>query len=403
LNPVLRQEASLGDFVAKTLGESVRQAAEGARGDGAAASEKRTAVVDALNAFICQKEMPKQFGKTTQDAAAVVNSRELDQLSANFAEKIENWSDVERRVFFRLVLETACPNGVPKRLQCYGPTRTLAYLGQGDVIGEMGVVLSEPRHATCVAYDHPDGRIDMRVPDSRSGAVPSQLELVRIRRDDFKRVLDNSTELRRRVEQIVESRRPTADVAAGPQKTKEWSLRNLPEFEELGLVQGQRLMLIDLDRCTRCGECVKACVSVHDDGHSRLYLDGPRFGDYLAPISCRKCLDPVCMIGCPVGAIHRGDIGEIRIRDWCIGCSLCERQCPYGSIQMSELAGELEVAAPLLELLEKEVELKEVKKRAVVCDLCASTNLGREACVYACPHDAAMRVNGMQFSFERSG
>ncbi len=39
-------------------------------------------------------------------------------------------------------------------------------------------------------------------------------------------------------------------------------------------------------------------------------------------------------------------------------------------------------------------------EKAVVCDLCASTNLGREACVYACPHDAAMRVNGMQFSFE---
>jgi Fe-S-cluster-containing hydrogenase component 2 len=216
-------------------------------------------------------------------------------------------------------------------------------------------------------------------------------------------VLENSPELRERVKQIVESRRPPADAAAGPQTTKDWSLRNLPEFEELGLVQGQRLMLIDLDRCTRCGECVKACVAVHDDGHSRLFLDGPRFGDYLAPISCRKCLDPVCMIGCPVGAIHRGDVGEIRIRDWCIGCSLCERQCPYGSIQMSELVGDLEVAAPLLELLEKEVELKEVKKRAVVCDLCASTNLGREACVYACPHDAAMRVNGMQFSFERSG
>ena len=161
-------------------------------------------------------------------------------------------------------------------------------------------------------------------------------------------------------------------------------------------------MLIDLDRCTRCGECVKACIATHDDGHTRLFLDGPRFGDYLAPISCRKCLDPVCMIGCPVGSIHRGDNGEIRIRDWCIGCSLCERQCPYGSIQMTELEGELGACrTPLLELLEKEVELKEVKKRAVVCDLCASTNLGREACVYACPHDAAMRVNGMQFSFER--
>ena len=35
-------------------------------------------------------------------------------------------------------------------------------------------------------------------------------------------------------------------------------------------------MLIDLDRCTRCDECVRACANTHDDGHSRLFLVGPR-------------------------------------------------------------------------------------------------------------------------------
>ena len=43
------------------------------------------------------------------------------------------------------------------------------------------------------------------------------------------------------------------------------------------------------------------------------------------------------MIGCPVGSIHRGDNGEIVIEDWCIGCSLCADQCPYGSIQMHDI------------------------------------------------------------------
>src|SRR5262249_14273520 len=106
---------------------------------------------------------------------------------------------------------------------------------------------------------------------------------------------------------------------------------------ELGLYQGQRLMLIDLDRCTRCDECVHACVNTHADGRSRLFLDGPRFGKYLVPISCRSCLDPVCMIGCPVGSIHRGNNGQIVIEDWCIGCGMCAKQCPYGSIAMHDV------------------------------------------------------------------
>jgi len=108
-------------------------------------------------------------------------------------------------------------------------------------------------------------------------------------------------------------------------------------FEKLGLIQGQRLMLIDLDRCTRCDECVRACVNTHDDGRSRLFLDGPRFGKYLVPTSCRACLDPVCLIGCPVGSIRRGDNRQIVVEDWCIGCGLCATNCPYGSIQMHDI------------------------------------------------------------------
>jgi Fe-S-cluster-containing hydrogenase component 2 len=45
----------------------------------------------------------------------------------------------------------------------------------------------------------------------------------------------------------------------------------------------------------------------------------------------------VCMIGCPVGSIHRGNNREIVIEDWCIGCGMCAKQCPYGSIQMHDV------------------------------------------------------------------
>jgi Fe-S-cluster-containing hydrogenase component 2 len=77
-------------------------------------------------------------------------------------------------------------------------------------------------------------------------------------------------------------------------------------------------------------------VNTHDDGRSRLFLVGPRHSKFLVPATCRSCLDPVCMIGCPVNSIQRGDNKEIVIRDWCIGCFTCADQCPYGSIQMHD-------------------------------------------------------------------
>ena len=45
------------------------------------------------------------------------------------------------------------------------------------------------------------------------------------------------------------------------------------------------------------------------------------------------------MVGCPVGSIQRNRDGTILIKDWCIGCGLCERNCPYGNITMHERVG----------------------------------------------------------------
>jgi Fe-S-cluster-containing hydrogenase component 2 len=147
--------------------------------------------------------------------------------------------------------------------------------------------------------------------------------------------------------------------------------------------------LIDLERCTRCDECVRACASTHNDGRSRLIREGPRFGNFLVPASCRQCRDPVCMIGCPVGSIHKGATNEIVIEDWCVGCGICAEQCPYGSIHMHERSTE--------EIPDIGREAVEDKPMAVCCDQCSSQIDGIPSCVYACPHDAAGRVDAWEF------
>src|SRR6201986_2505876 len=135
-----------------------------------------------------------------------------------------------------------------------------------------------------------------------------------------------SPAVRKQVELVVAAQQAhTREQLASPAWGEGTRVVQSGRFEELGLIQGQRLMLIDLERCTRCDECVRACVDTHTDGRSRLFLDGPGFGKYLVPVTCRACLDPVCMIGCPVGSIHRGDNREMVIENWCIGCGLCAK------------------------------------------------------------------------------
>ena len=96
----------------------------------------------------------------------------------------------------------------------------------------------------------------------------------------------------------------------------------------------QRLLVLDLEACTRCDECTKACSDTHD-GITRLIRDGLRIDKWLVASSCRSCSDPYCLVGCPVDAIHRDGQGkQIQIESHCIGCGLCANNCPYGNINM---------------------------------------------------------------------
>ena len=390
-----------GEQVWSRLPESVQDAARGAASQ-APDSEQQAALASALNDFIRTADLHTQLGRTTQDVVLAVDDEQIAMDCEHFPDDTKKWSELESRTFHRAILELVYPGGIPRRAATSGARRILRYMGRGEGFGELGVMTGEARSATVFAYDHPDGGANQRIPDSRTGAIPSRVELVRISRDDFRKLTTRSATLKSRVDAVVVEYQAREKRKQEAVADRVETRSQTPEFEQLGLIQGQRLMLIDLDRCTRCGQCVDACVTSHSDGRSRLYLDGPRFEKYLVPLTCRSCMDPVCMIGCPVGSINRGDNGEIQIRDWCIGCSVCADQCPYGSIQMSPLTGDLQLTPSQQALLGTDADVKSVNERAVVCDLCSSLPSREPSCVYACPHDAAMRVSALEFFFEQT-
>jgi Fe-S-cluster-containing dehydrogenase component len=151
-------------------------------------------------------------------------------------------------------------------------------------------------------------------------------------------------------------------------------------------INATKAMLIDLDRCVRCDDCVRACASTHG-GNPRFLRHGKTFDHWMVTNACMHCTDPVCMIGCPTGAIHRSQVGGSVVinDDTCIGCSTCATSCPYNNIRMVEIR-----SADSHVLVDPESRQPILK--ATKCDLCY-TNPGGPACVRACPHDALSRVD----------
>ena len=137
---------------------------------------------------------------------------------------------------------------------------------------------------------------------------------------------------------------------------------------------------------TDCDDCVKACAVTHDN-NPRFVRRGYRHAHLMVANACMQCVDPVCLVGCPTGAIHRTrSTGDVVIHDQtCIGCAVCVESCPYDAIRTVEIRdgkGDLIVDAKTRAPLVK----------ATKCDLCLDQPSG-PACQNACPHDALARVD----------
>jgi Fe-S-cluster-containing hydrogenase component 2 len=307
------------------MGESARTACRAAAAGGTLPESGQREVLHALNEAIKNRKL-----STFLEFSKIAKSEEFQEKTQGFPAQQKEWSEQDWRRYNRLLVDEALGTLIRSHRRRVGPDCVLFYCSAGDFLGELSVLGGPYRAETCLAQGH--------AKDVGTAKDAGPVELVRVPADALRELLDESPALRARLERkVAERRKRTQEQVRVPVWDDSREVLLSEKFQQLGLIQGQRLMLIDLDRCTRCDECVRACVGTHADGRSRLFLDGPRFGRYLIPTSCRSCLDPVCMIGCPVGSIHRGDNGQMVIEDWCIGCGLCAQQCPYGSIHMHDI------------------------------------------------------------------
>ena len=254
-----------------------------------------------------------------------------------------------------------------------------SYVAAGNYVGEMGLVGEATRSATVTAT--------------------VATESVFLGAETFQTMLLSSTGLRERIQTKVKER-----IAQNLRMESAPDAGDLISFlMQQGLGEATDVLLIDESLCIGCDNCEKACAETHG-GTSRLdRAAGPSYAQVHVPTSCRHCEDPHCMKDCPPDAIRRAPNGEVYIEDSCIGCGNCEKNCPYGVIQM---ASDKEDAPSLLSWLltgrgpgpgeRQAAGGGDTVKKAVKCDMCMDLS-GGPACVRACPTGAALRMSPADF------
>jgi formate dehydrogenase iron-sulfur subunit len=133
----------------------------------------------------------------------------------------------------------------------------------------------------------------------------------------------------------------------------------------------------DMTKCIGCKCCVVACNEQNGNPAAINWrrvgeLEGghyPHVQRHYLSMGCNQCLEPSCLIGCPVEAYTKDPVTGVVIHsaDTCIGCQYCTWNCSYGVPQYNP-------------------------ERGVVgkCDLCHNRleDGMAPACVAACPQGA---------------
>jgi len=260
-------------------------------------------------------------------------------------------------------------SGFVKLLQSFAEGEiTVSYLSKGMTLGEVEFLVK-----------------DLNGWQSTAKSV-EYAELVKIPGTVVEQLVQSQPEIEEQLWQTAKDRIREAGFSRRNVATAEFTEVAL----QTGLVQGNSILAIDLDSCTRCDDCVRACAATHA-GRPRFVREGNKYGNLLIAKSCYHCRDPVCLVGCPTGAIHRAGVGEVVAVDEeiCIGCTNCANNCPYDAIVMHDTGSVWpdDMVPSGLRGRDRAVASK--------CDLCSDTGHG-PACVSNCPQSCAFRVGSLE-------
>lgn len=114
-----------------------------------------------------------------------------------------------------------------------------------------------------------------------------------------------------------------------------------PLIPERPLQAGEQYRFhFDMTRCIGCKSCVVACNEQNGNPASINWrrvgeIEGgyyPNTQRHYLSMGCNHCVEPSCMIGCPVEAYTKDPATGVVLHnaDTCIGCQYCTWNCSYG-------------------------------------------------------------------------
>lgn len=134
-----------------------------------------------------------------------------------------------------------------------------------------------------------------------------------------------------------------------------------PQDTSYKLLDHYWAMIIDIEKCIGCGNCVSACAKENGvpEGYFRTWVErysvpswpeehpqveSPNGGkdgfhniapagakNFFVPKLCNHCEQSPCVQVCPVGATFESPDGVVLVdKNYCVGCRYCVQACPYG-------------------------------------------------------------------------